>query len=139
MTALDDDELLTEVVLPAVPVGSGWAFEEVARRKGDFAMAGVAVVLGLDESGVVTLARLGYVSMGPTPRRARAAEAQLVGQTAVAEAFAGAAATAAAELDPRADLHASDSFRRHLAEVLTRRALARAHARAVRGSNGGRS
>jgi aerobic carbon-monoxide dehydrogenase medium subunit len=128
-TALEDDELLTEVVLPPVPAGSGWAFEEVARRRGDFAIAGVAALLALEKSGEVTVARLGYVSMGSTPCRAHAAERSLIGMPAEAGSFERAAQIASEELDPPRDLHASEGFRRHLAAVLTRRALARAHTR----------
>ena len=74
VTTLEPDELLTDVVLPAVPAGSGWAFEEVARRRGDFAIAGVAALLAVDQQNIMTAARLGYISMGSTPRHAHGAE-----------------------------------------------------------------
>jgi carbon-monoxide dehydrogenase medium subunit len=130
MTALESDELLTEIRVPPPPPG-GSAFEEVARRRGDFALVGVAAVLSLDGAGTVGDARLAYASMGPTPLRAYAAEAALKGQEPRPEVFAEAAKTAVAELSGSEDLHASRAYRMHLAEVLTRRALARSLDRAA--------
>jgi len=124
-TALSPAELLTEVRLPVPGPRVGWAFEEVARRRGDFAMVGVAAVLGVSDGGISD-ARLAYLSMGPTPLRARAAEAWLRGQPAEPGAFARAAQIATAELQPEDDLHASREYRVHVAESLTRRALQRA-------------
>ena len=132
-TALDDDELLTEIVIPPLPAGTGWSFLEVSRRRGDFALVGTAATLTVDGSGVVTDARLAYMSMGPTPMRARTAEASLLGGPATAEAFRQAADIAVDELDPSADLHTTADYRRHLARVLTRRTLERATARALVG------
>jgi carbon-monoxide dehydrogenase medium subunit len=125
-TALAHNEILAEIVLPPLPPGAGSAFCEVARRRGDFAMVAVAVALAVSAAGEVTFARLGYGSMGVTPMRAYAAEAALTGQPATPETFAHAAEVAAAELRPGADVHASADFRRHLADRLTRRALATA-------------
>jgi aerobic carbon-monoxide dehydrogenase medium subunit len=128
-TALEPDELLTEVRVPLLPAG-GSAFTEVARRRGDFALVGVAAFLSLDGDGHIGQARLAYASMGPTPLRAHAAEAVLCGQEPRQAVFAEAAKTAVAELDGGEDLQASRAYRRHLAEVLTRRALARSLDRA---------
>jgi CO/xanthine dehydrogenase FAD-binding subunit len=125
-TTLRSDELLTEIRLPAFPAGAGWAFNEVARRRGDFAMVAVAAVLQVDAQAKVSSARLAYTSMGPTPLRARATEAQLIGQPAAADTFARAAETAVAELDPGDDFHASREYRLQVGQALTRRALARA-------------
>lgn len=129
-TALEADELLVEVRIPPLPAATGWAFEEVARRKGDFAMAGVAAVLGVDAGGTVVRARLAYASMGPTPLRARRAEEALTGRPAGPEAFAEAAELAAGELSPTDDIHADREYRLHVARALTRRTLARALERA---------
>jgi aerobic carbon-monoxide dehydrogenase medium subunit len=126
-TSLGHAELLTEVRIPVL-AGVGWAFEEVARRRGDFAMVGVAAVLGISDGGI-TDARLAYLSMGSTPLRAPAAEAWLRGQAAEPGAFARAAQIAAAELQPEDDLHASREYRVHVANSLTRRALQRASRR----------
>jgi CO/xanthine dehydrogenase FAD-binding subunit len=131
-TTLRSDELLTEIRLPAFPSGAGWAFDEVARRRGDFAMVAVAAVLQVDDDRRVSDARLAYTSMGPTPLRARAAEAQLIGQPADPDNFARAAETAITELDPGEDLHASREYRLHAGQALTRRTLARAYERSER-------
>jgi len=125
-TQLRPDELLTEVRLPVLAPTAGVAFEEVARRHGDFAMVAVAAVLQVEADSTVAGARLAYGSMGPRPLRARQAEAALLGQAASAEAFAGAASIAIAELEPADDLHASGEYRRSVAHALTRRALSRA-------------
>jgi aerobic carbon-monoxide dehydrogenase medium subunit len=132
MTVLEPDELLTEIRIPRQPAG-GWAFDEVARRRGDFALAGVAAVLSLGRDGRVTEARLAYASMGPTPLRAYSAEAWLRGREPQAEIFAQAAKTAVAELRAGDDLQASREYRTHIAEVLTRRALAKSLSRAITG------
>jgi aerobic carbon-monoxide dehydrogenase medium subunit len=128
MTALEPDELVTEIKVPAQPPG-GFAFDEVARRRGDFAQVGVAGFLSLDHGGCISQARLAYASMGPTPLRAYQAEASLQGQEPGPEIFAAAAKAALADLGGYDDLQASRDFRRHLAEVLTRRVLARSLAR----------
>jgi carbon-monoxide dehydrogenase medium subunit len=129
-TALAEDEVLTEIVLPGLPTGAGTAFCEIARRRGDFAMVAVAAVLTLGADGEITFARLGYGSMGPVPARAAAAEQALLGQPATPDTFRAAAEVAVAELRPGTDIHASAGFRKHLASVLTRRALVTARRRA---------
>jgi CO/xanthine dehydrogenase FAD-binding subunit len=129
-TALEPDEVLTEVRLPAPPQGAGWAFLEIARRRGDFALVGVAAVLAVRPDGTVGEARLTYASMGPRPLRAQRAEQALRGQPATEATFREAAEQAVRELDPVEDLQASRAYRVHVARVLTRRALGRARARA---------
>jgi CO/xanthine dehydrogenase FAD-binding subunit len=129
-TTLHADELLTEVRLPLMPAGSGWAFEEAARRRGDFAMVGVAVVLQLDAADRIASARLAYTSMGPKPARALGGEQALVGQEPSAETFARAAAVAMADLEPSDDLHATRAYRLQVGQALTCRALERALLRA---------
>jgi CO/xanthine dehydrogenase FAD-binding subunit len=128
-TALVRDELLVEVRIPNMPPGVGWGFEEVARRRGDFAMVAAAATLAI-ANGAIGEARLAYLSMGPTPLRAPAAEAWLVGQVPTPAVFAQAAELAVAELRPDEDLHASREYRMRVGEALTRRALAGAHRRA---------
>jgi CO/xanthine dehydrogenase FAD-binding subunit len=130
-TALEPTELLVEVRLPAPPARGGWAFLEVSRRHGDFALVGVACLLALEPGGQhVAQARLAFTGVGGTPLRARDAEAALVGAVAGPDAFAQAATLAQAAAEPDADLHASADYRRHLVGVLARRALALAHQRA---------
>jgi carbon-monoxide dehydrogenase medium subunit len=129
-TALEPDELLVEVALPAPAMRSGWAFEELSRRHGDYALVGVAATLQLDERGTVARARLAYLSVGEGPWLAERAAGLLRDERPTAEAFRAAADAAAADVDPPSDIHASAAFRRHLVAVLTRRALQRARDRA---------
>ena len=133
-TQLEPDEILAEVRLPAWPAGAGWAFLEVSRRHGDFAMVGVASLVRLAPDGSIGEARLAYTGVGATPVRAREAERGLVGQPATEDTFAAAAERAVQALDPQADVHATAAYRRHVAGVLTRRALAKAVQRAQGGA-----
>ena len=132
-TALEPDEMLAEVALPPLPPSTGWAFLEVARRHGDYAQVGVAALVTLDEAGRCREARLVYLSVGDGPVEAREA-ARLLGGADVRrsdEAIAAAADKASRdEMDPTGDIHASADFKRHLARVLTGRALRRAFDRA---------
>ena len=113
-TALQPDELLTEVRLPKLG-GAGWAFEKFTRRSQDWAIVGVAAV----RNGTTGVA---LVNMGATPLRATAVEEALATGASVADA----AAVADQGTEPSADLNASAEYRRHLARVLVRRALERA-------------
>lgn len=132
-TAMQEGDLLTEIRIPDLPSPSGSAFVEFARREGDFALAGVAAVVALDEDGTIADARLGLCSVGPAPVRAHAAEAMLKGQRPGVELWAAVApAVVAALTDPPSDIHGSADYRRHLAHVLTEQALAAAAARAER-------
>jgi carbon-monoxide dehydrogenase medium subunit len=133
-TRLEPDELLTEVRLPGWPSGAGWAFLEVSRRHGDFAMVGVASLVRLASDGSIGEGRLAYTGVGATPVRARDAERELAGQPATEDTFAAAAERAVQALDPQADVHATAAYRRHVAGVLTRRALAKAVQRAQGGA-----
>jgi carbon-monoxide dehydrogenase medium subunit len=130
-TALEPDELLTQVKLPAWPRGAGWSFQEVARRHGDFALAGVAAVVQLDATGAVcTEVRLAAIGVGPAPVRGRTAEAALRGQAMSPDAVSGAAQALGQEIDPASDVQATAAYRRHVTAVLARRALDEAAARA---------
>jgi aerobic carbon-monoxide dehydrogenase medium subunit len=113
-TALAPDEVLTEIRVPAVP-GVGWAFEKFQRRAQDWAIVGVAAVLTNGATGP----GIGLVNMGSQPLRAAAVEEALRSGSGAADA----AARAGEGTEPPEDLNASPEFRRHLAEVLTRRAL----------------
>jgi carbon-monoxide dehydrogenase medium subunit len=128
-TTMADDELLTEVRVPTGPPDAGWAFYEVVRRHGDFALVGVAAMVehGFD---TITEARLALIGVADRAVRAPAAEAALVGQPPTAETFAAAAAEATRDLEPGSDMHGSSEFRRHLAGVAVRRALTTAASRA---------
>ena len=129
-TDLHPDEILTKVRLP-VADGVGWGFAELARRPGDFALAGVAGVLRSDPSevGRCDSARLVAFGVGDTPVRLEAAEQVLAGHV-VDESLAREGGRAAAEdVDPPDDLHASAAYRRHLTTVLTERVVLDAAAR----------
>jgi len=127
-SALAPDEMLTEIRLPAWPSDATWAFSEVSRRHGDFALAGVAAIVERDNS-TVTGARIALFGVGATPLRTPDAEAIAVGKTIGDDLWRDVAASAAAALDPPSDLHGSSAYRKHLAEVLTLRALQSAAAR----------
>jgi carbon-monoxide dehydrogenase medium subunit len=122
-TVLAPDELLVEIVVPPMPPLTGVAFQEVSRRHGDFALAGVACALTLDERGVCREARIVFLGLGAKPMDARHTAQQLVGAPPTLDAMRAAAEAVNSEIDPSADLHASAEFRRQLARVLTRRAL----------------
>lgn len=130
-TALEEGEVLVEVAFP-VPAGrTGWAFDEVSRRHGDFALAGCAMTVTLDGAGAIEDARVGVFGVTGSPVRMTAAEDVLRGATPDEELFERAGRAGADALpEPLADLHASAEYRRHLAAVLTARGLAQAVARA---------
>jgi carbon-monoxide dehydrogenase medium subunit len=132
-TDLADDECLVEVRVPAARAGAGWAFYEVAPRHGDFALVGVAAMLTLGDDQTIGSARVCLFGVADRAVRCEAAEAALVGARASGEAFAAAAAGAVRGLEPASDMHGSAAYRRHLAEVAVRRALAVAAQRAGRG------
>ena len=130
-TALEPDEILTEVAIPPLPPRTGWAFLEIARRHGDYAQVGIAALVTLDESGRCREARLVYLSVGDRPVEAREAARLLAGQEISPAAIEAAADKASRdEMDPAGDVHATAEFKRHLARVLTGRALRRAAERA---------
>jgi aerobic carbon-monoxide dehydrogenase medium subunit len=134
-TALEPDEILTEVQVPPLPARTGWAFLEIARRHGDYAQVGIAALVTLDETGRCREARLVYLSVGDAPVEAREAARLLVGQELSPTAIQAAADKAARdEMDPLGDIHATAEFKRHLARVITGRALRQAHQRAQRAS-----
>jgi len=135
-TTLAADEILCEIRLPPSPPGAGYAMLEFARRHGDFALAGAMVRLTRDGAGRLGEPRLVLFGVDRRPVRARCAEAVLAGAAPSNDLFAAAAATAAGEIDPYDDLHASARYRRHLAEVLAGRALAEALSRAGEEAHG---
>jgi len=127
-TSLDPRELITEARFPVLPAGAGWSWTEIARRHGDFALVGVGVVLTV-RGGVIADARIALTGVGPTPVRAARAERALVGAAPGGARGGEAAEAVRAEIEPDDDIHASAAYRRHVAGVLTRRALAEAHDR----------
>jgi carbon-monoxide dehydrogenase medium subunit len=126
-TAVGEDEVLTEVRVPALD-GWGSAYEKFTRRAEDWAMVGVCALVQRAADGSCADVRIGLTNMGSTPLRARAAEDALRGGPLTAEAIAAAAEQAADGTDPPGDLNASADYKRHLARVMTRRALEKATA-----------
>lgn len=129
-TSMEPTEILTEVRMPVLPTGSGWAIQEVSRRPGDLALAGVALTLQV-AGGVCRQVRMAAFGVNATAVRLSAGEAQLEGQrpTPAAFALAGSAAAAALE-EPMSCIHASSEQRRHMVKALVERCLAQAAARA---------
>jgi aerobic carbon-monoxide dehydrogenase medium subunit len=124
-TTLQADELLTEIRMP-VTEGRGTAFTELARRTGDFAIAGVAAVVRFQPgSRRVAEAGLAALGVGPTPIRLRDAEAAVVGSDLSGASVSAAAAVAMAAVSPVTDVHADEDYRRRLVGVLVSRALHR--------------
>jgi carbon-monoxide dehydrogenase medium subunit len=121
-TALAHDEMITEVRLPAL-AGYGFGYQKFARRAEDWAMVGVCAVVSRAPDGSCDDVRIGLTNMGATPLRATAAENALRGSGLDDNAIAAAAEQAAEGTDPPGDLNATPDYKRHLARVLTRRAL----------------
>jgi len=129
-TALAPDELLTQVRLLAQPPDAGWAFYEVARRHGDFALVGVAALVRMDGDGRCVAVRLAFTGVGGGPVRVSEAEAAVTGKRVTDMTAAEAARIVEGALDPDSDIHASAAYRRHVAGVLAARALMQAARRA---------
>jgi CO/xanthine dehydrogenase FAD-binding subunit len=125
-TVLDPGELLVEVRVPGTRSRTGWGFEEVSRRHGDFALAAAAGVVGLDRRGNIDEIRLAFT--GAKPQLSNKTDV-LKSQKPDPKIFADIAADAAAELDTESDIHASAEYRRQVSQVLARRVLAQAVAR----------
>jgi carbon-monoxide dehydrogenase medium subunit len=134
---LTPDELLLAVEFPPWPARSGYSFQEVARRHGDYALVGAAALVVLDEAGVCEDARLVFLNVGDYPMSAQRAAAMLRGQRLTADLIENAVKLAAEEeIDPVGDIHATVSYQRHLARVLGRRCLQQAAERAAATTEG---
>ena len=121
-TSLAPDEVLTEVRLPAMD-GYGFAYEKFNRRREDWAMVGVCALVKKAGDGSCEDVRIGLTHMASTPLRASAAEEALRGQALDSDSIGRAAEQAAEGTEPPGDLNATPEYKRHLARVLTRRAL----------------
>jgi CO/xanthine dehydrogenase FAD-binding subunit len=132
-TAIEPTELLSEIRFPRWRSGSGWAVEEVARRRGDFAIVGVVILLQLDETGICEETRIALFGVGDRPVRILRGEEILRGNRPEASIFAEVAKVVAEELDPVSDVHASGQYRKEAGAFLTRRALQTALGRARKG------
>ena len=131
-TALEPDEMLIEVELPVASARTGSCFMEVSRRRGDFALVGVACTLRLDQNERCIDAQIGFCNAGDGPILAAEAGKSLIGRRIGALELTEAADLVQTAIDPGGSIHASKEFQRHLASVLTRRALAAANERARR-------
>ncbi len=125
-TCLEPDEIITGLRLPAWPKDRRWAFQEFARRRGDFALAGTALYYDLDSKGRAVDAHIGVIGASDRPRRLAEAERAINGSAVDAEAIAAAAEAASREVDPMEDFHAPVAYRRSLVQTLVARALTRA-------------
>jgi len=126
---LANGDVITEIALPKLPADTGWGFEEVARRAGDFALAAVAATVTRSR-GTIAQARIAVTGMGSTPVRAVAAETLLAGRALDQALLDDVVAAVRDNVAPNSDLHASADYRRHLAGVLAARAVSAAWARA---------
>lgn len=132
-TSLQPGEILTEIRVPAPTDRSGGAYCKLERKVGDYAIAGVAAYVTLDDRGAVTYAGIGLTNVGPVPIKARAAENSLLGNTLDETSILQAADLAAAAAQPSSDSRGPAEYKRAMVHTLTVRALRKALARA----NGG--
>jgi carbon-monoxide dehydrogenase medium subunit len=121
-TSLLQGEILTEIRVARPTAGSGSAYLKLERKVGDYATAGVAVVLALDD-GVCQRAGIGLTNAGPTPVKATTAESFLVGKRLDDETIREAAQLASQESQPSADLRGSEEYKRDMVRVIAGRAL----------------
>lgn len=122
-TALDEDEILTKISFPKLAKSTGWAFEEFAQRDGDFAIAAVGVLLDRDSENRIQNLKLAAMGVGETPLRLPEIEKLLVNKPYSEDLVAAAAERLASALAPNTDLHASASYRLHLASELLKKTL----------------
>jgi len=130
-TSLQHDEIAVAAYFPALPSGAGVAFDEIARRHGDYAMCGVAALIRV-EGGSIIEARTGYLSVNDTPQVVDVT--QLLAGGIDDDALAAAGEAALAQLDPTDDIHATAAYRAQLVRVLTSRVVRSAHEDALRRS-----
>ena len=129
-TGIEPDEILVEVRFPFQGPRTGWSFQEVSRRYGDFALVAVAATVTIDDRDRCQSVRVALGGVGGTPVRVRAVEQAIKGAEPTEAALAEAAQLVKGEIEPAADIHASAEYRSHVAEVLVRRALQSAAERA---------
>ena len=129
-TALGADEMIAAIDVPLWRSNHGHGFQEFARRHGDFALVGVAALLDVDAACVVRQVALALCGVAATPQRVEPVEVKMKGQPLNMTLIRTAAAAAAWLIDPISDIHAGADYRRHLAQVLSLRALTDAARRA---------
>jgi carbon-monoxide dehydrogenase medium subunit len=130
-TLLEADEILTEIRVPIPAAGTGWSYQKLKRKTGDFATAAAAVTLRL-QGGRVARAHVALTNAGPTPLKATAAEAFLAGKPVDEAALVEAARLAMSICEPTPDQRGDAEYKRAMCGEMTRRALQAAHVRAIR-------
>jgi len=130
-TDIQPDEMLVDIVFPSPKPRSGACFMEVARRRGDFALAGIAAMVTLDEMRRCSEVRLALCGVGETAVDASDAAAGLIGQPCTPEAIEVVTAGVRDAIAPSGNVHASPDYQRHIAGVLAMRAIGTAHQRAI--------
>ncbi len=129
-TDLGSDEMLVDITFPARRPLSGACFMEIARRRGDFAIAGVAALVSLDDERRCAEVRISLCGVGETPVDASGAASTIVGHRLTGEAIEAVAGRVQQSIEPSGNVHASADYQRHVAGVLTQRVLRTAHQRA---------
>jgi CO/xanthine dehydrogenase FAD-binding subunit len=133
-TVLEPDEILTEVRFPAPAPRSGAAFIEISRRHGDFALVAAAATMTVDNAGRCANAAVALGGVGPTPVLVGPRKGELQGQLLNEATLRDASRQYTADLNPPTDVHADAEYRSEVAAVLTRRAMALAFERAMKGA-----
>ena len=128
--ALSDEEILTEIRIPAPAAGSGSAYKKIERKVGDYAISAAAVNLIMD-GDVCTSVRIGLTNVSPVPMRAKGAEAALIGQVVTDSVIEAAGQAAANECDPSKDLRGSVAYKRDITRIMVKRAINAAVKRAT--------
>ena len=131
MTAVQQGEILTEIRLPIPSQKTGNAYHKLERKVGDYATAGVAVQITLDDAGVVTAAGIGLTNVNPVPLRASRSEEALIGKPLTDETIALAAQYSSEDCSPSSDLRGSEEYKRHVTGVLVKRMINKAAERAM--------
>jgi carbon-monoxide dehydrogenase medium subunit len=128
-TAMEPNELLAEIRIPRWRQNEGWAIEEISRRKGDFAMVGVVLRVKVDGADIIEDGGVVMFGIGGRPQRIERAEALLRGHKADQRLGQELSKVVTADVNPDSDIHASAEYRKEVAGVLARRALASALAK----------
>lgn len=126
MTALQPNEILTEIRIPSLSAGSGTAYHKLERKVGDYATAGVAVSISVDADGVCQSAGIGLTNVNATPLRAARSEEALIGKKLTEETIAAAAQAASEDCNPSADLRGDVEYKRSMVRVLVKRMINKA-------------
>ena len=129
MTAVDENEILTELRMPIPAPRTGNAYHKLERKVGDYATAGVAVQLSVDEDGTCTYAGIGLTNVNPVPLRAERSEEVLLGSKLTDDVIAQAAQFASEDCNPSDDLRGDEEFKRAMVGVLVKRMIKKAKSR----------